>query len=179
MATHTTLARPYAYAVLRAAGDDDLELWSRALALLAQVVEAPEAVPLLESPTLSARQKADVLMDILGDDLFEPGRNLLQILVENNRLLLLPAIREMFEEIKARHEQKIDIQLTCAFELDDAQSAEIKDSLGRHFKRQITLENKTDKSLIGGAIIRTGDVVIDASLRGRLDQLAKGLRAGT
>lgn len=180
MATAMTVARPYAKAVFAsaktAAADAGLDVWSQAFALLNGVIAAPNVRALLSSPILSTSHKAEQLIRVLGDAMFERAQNLVRTLAAHHRLLLLPAVRQEFETLKWQHQQTLHLELTSAFALDDAARAALQDGLEHQFQRKIVMAEATDPSLIGGVVIRTQDVVIDASLRGRLNQLAKRLR---
>lgn len=181
MTTAITVARPYAQAVFasakNAAADAGLDAWSQALALLDGVAATPNVRALLSSPILSASHKAEQLIRVLGDAVFERAHSLVRSLATHHRLPLLPAVRQEFEALKWQHQQTLHLELTSAFALDDTARAALQDGLERQFQRKIVMTEATDPSLIGGVVIRTQDVVIDASLRGRLNQLAKRLRA--
>ena len=130
---------------------------------------------LLESPDLPAEVKAHRLAEVCGDELDSSAKLFLQALAEHNRLPLLPEVLTQFEELKAKEEESIDVEVLSAFELTETQVEEIKSTLNKRFDKQINIESSVDKTLIGGAIIRAGDLVIDGSARGKLTKLADTL----
>jgi len=174
MAELTTLARPYAKAVFDVARDtQDLEGWSKALALTAVVSQQSSVVKLLESPELTTEQKAVAFNDLCGDEINAAVKLFIFVLAENKRLNLLPSIQELFENLKAKQEKFCDVRITSAFELDDAVSLALVNKLKTVLESDVSLETVIDNSLIGGVIIRAGDIVIDGSVKGRLQKLAE------
>jgi F-type H+-transporting ATPase subunit delta len=124
---------------------------------------------------LPAEVKAHRLAEVCGDELDSSAKLFLQALAEHNRLPLLPEVLTQFEELKAKEEESIDVEVLSAFELTETQVEEIKSTLNKRFDKQINIESSVDKTLIGGAIIRAGDLVIDGSARGKLTKLADTL----
>ena len=178
MAELTTLARPYARAAFEhALAGSALAPWAEALATAAAVVSDERAAQLLGSPSYTAAQKADTLIDVCGDSLPEPVRNFLRVLAENRRLALLPQVHALFMALKAQQERAVDLRLTSAFEIDAEQGARIAEALGRKLQREVRLSTEVDASLIGGVIIRTDDLVIDGSVRGRLSKLSEAMNS--
>lgn len=176
MAELSTLARPYAKAAFEhAAAGDALEAWSRALGLLALLVEDARVSARLRSPALAREQRAQLLVDLCGDELDTPVRNFLQVLAANDRLLLLPEIFRQFQALKADHQRLVEVEVTSAAPLDEAQRSRLAEALVKRLGRDVRIEVEVDPDLIGGAIIRAGDTVIDGSLRGRLNKLADAL----
>ena len=177
MAEQATLARPYANAVFDIArGDGALDAWSRVLSLLAGVAEQAVVRRLLDAPDVAAEVKAAKLVELLGDELNDRARNLVRLLARNKRLDLLPEIREQFEVRKAESERVLDVEVVSAFELSAEQSERLRDVLQRRFEKEINLSGRVDPDVLGGAIIRAGDTVIDGTVRGRLDKLAETLQ---
>lgn len=178
MAELITLARPYAKAAFEVAlADNELGEWSRMLRLLAQISEQEEVNRLLLSPRLTAEKQAETLIDICGDELSEKARNLVRLLADNKRLGLLPEIVELFDALKAEQEQTIDVELTTAFELNDEVVEKLAQALRQRLQREVRLQMTVEKSLIGGAVIRAGDTVIDNSVRGKLTKLAEAMNS--
>ncbi|HAD08092.1 MAG TPA: F0F1 ATP synthase subunit delta [Porticoccaceae bacterium] len=176
MAELSTLARPYAKAAFEhAAASNTLASWSQALGLLDMLVADERIGVQLRSPSLARDQRAQLLIDISGEDLEAPVRNFLNALAENDRLLLLPAIFEQFQALKADHERLVEVQVTSAAPIDDSQRAKLAEALVKRLGREVNIEVSIDPGLIGGAIIRAGDTVIDGSLRGRLNKLSDAL----
>jgi F-type H+-transporting ATPase subunit delta len=176
MASHAVIARPYAEAVFQQARDSgSLAKWSEMLALAAALAVDPQIEPLARNPKVGEDEFTQLLLGICGDGLTEEGRNLLRLLVVNDRLVALPAIAELFEDLRAEVENTLEAEVVSAFEMDNKQikrlAALLEDKLGR----TVELTASVNPDLIGGVIIRAGDTVIDASLRGRLKGLSSQL----
>jgi F-type H+-transporting ATPase subunit delta len=178
MAELSTLARPYAKAAFEFAADaGDLQGWSKSLSTAGAVAEQQAVVKFLSSPNATAAQQAAAVNDICGDALSVTGQNFIAILSENRRLQLLPHISHQFEIMKANREKAVDVEVVSAYELDAVQQEKLSDALGAKLKRNINMQVSFDKSLLGGAVIRAGDTVIDGSIRGRLAKLAESLNS--
>lgn len=178
MAELSTLARPYAKAAFEYAVEaSDLGGWSDSLALAASVAQQPAVVALLSAPSATAAQQADALVGVCGDQLLQGCQNLIAILSENRRLPLLPQIYQQFDMMKANREKAIDVNVSAARELDDKQQKTLSHALSAKLERSVNLQVSIDKSLLGGAVIRAGDTVIDGSIRGRLTKLAETLNS--
>jgi F-type H+-transporting ATPase subunit delta len=108
----------------------------------------------------------------MGDDLNQDGQNFVSVLAEYGRLALLPTIAELFELLKANHEKTMDVEVTSAFDVTDQEKIELGAALQRMLQRDINIETQVDKLLIGGVIIRAEDMVIDDSVKGRLEKLS-------
>lgn len=176
MAELATIARPYANALFNLAKREKvLDPWSRMLVVLTATASHPTVALMLQGPDIPAQAKAFRLAEVCGDELDDRGRKFLQALADNDRLSLLGEIRNQFEVLKADEEKSLDVEVVCAFELSDAQSSALKLALNKKFEKEITIESRVDSSLIGGAVIRAGDVVIDGSVRGKLNKLAETL----
>ncbi len=176
MAEHSTLARPYAKAAFEyAAATGALETWSRELSLLALLAEEERIDAQLRSPARSRDQRARLLIDLCGDELEDQVRNFLQVLADNDRLLLLPEILQQFQALKADHERLVEVEVISAAPIDEAQRSRLAEALVKRLGREVRVQVSLDANLIGGAIIRAGDTVIDGSLRGRLNKLADAL----
>jgi|SRR5690606_2671701 F-type H+-transporting ATPase subunit delta len=178
MAELRTLARPYAKAVYEyARAGGTLDQWSSSLDLLSSVVSEGTVRKLLDSPELSTGQQAAAIADLCGDELDDKARNLVALLAEYRRLPLLPYIAQQYRLLKAQQEKAVDVELISAAELDDNQRQQFSQALSRRLDRRINISVAIDKSLIGGVVIRTGDTVIDGSIRGRLTKLAQALNS--
>ncbi|MBI3546525.1 MAG: F0F1 ATP synthase subunit delta [Gammaproteobacteria bacterium] len=176
MAEKQTLARPYAEAVFELAkAQNSLASWSEMLALLAAVAADENIQRLAGDPRIDRARFLDLFLDIGAKNINAEGANFVRLLVENYRLLLLPEIVTQFETLKAEAEARVDATVTSAFALDEAQLKLLSVALKRKFGREVKLTAQTDKSLVGGIVIRAGDVVIDGSVRGRLSELATHL----
>jgi F-type H+-transporting ATPase subunit delta len=174
MAEIITLARPYAKAAFEVAlADSDLESWSKMLAVLASVADEGPVATMLSSPALAAEQLAQCLIDVCGDELDSKGQNFIRLLAENKRLDLLSGISTLFEALKANQEKSVDVEITTAFEISSDVSDKLAQALKTRLQREIKLATRVNQSLIGGAVIRAGDTVIDNSVRGKLSKLAE------
>ena len=179
---NATLAKPYAEALFRHGqeqGGDTLVVWLAQLAQLAAVVGTEQVAALLASPSLSQAQKAACLAAVMADDLSPQAEKLLVLLAENKRLALLPDIYLAFAALKAEAERRLEVQITTAFPLDEAETSALTAACAKHFGRDVTLTTEDDPDLVAGAVIRAGDAMIDASYRGRLSQLRKQLQIAT
>ena len=174
MAENTTLARPYARAAFEAAqkDPDGLKRWSDMLAFVASVAADPGVQSLLGSPEHDTNFKAGLFLDVAGDRLNQEGSNFVKLLAENRRLAILPEIHEVFEELRADAEKTVEAEVISAYKVNAAQQKKIAEALSKRLNREVVLNCRVDKSLIGGAVIRAGDLVIDGSARGKLAQLA-------
>lgn len=173
---YSHLARPYARAAFALAEQaNDLAGWSERLTLLAAVASDERVIACLRSPGATRERRAELLLAICGDHLDDGARNLVRLLADNGRLELLPDVAGRFEKLRATAEARIDAQVTSARELTDDQRERIAASLRKRLDREIRLYCEVDESLLGGAVIRAGDLVIDGSLKGRLARLASNL----
>lgn len=178
MAELSTLARPYAKAVFELARDGEkggLAAWSALLAGLATAVRDPGVAAAIGHPAIGRGQLADVLVQAMGGAATAESKNLLRLLSEYNRLKLAPAIAEQFETLRAEHERRVDVQITSAAPVDAAQRQALVAAVKKKLSRDVTVEWKTDPSLIAGAQIRAGDTVIDGSISGELARLRQVL----
>lgn len=176
MAEDETLGRPYARAVFELARDAGaLPEWSGRLAAAAQVVEDPQFRELIDNPRLTVADVAQILLDILGDRLDEAARNLIRVLADNHRLAVLPTLATLYEEYRAEAEGTVEAQLISAFPVEEEERQRIARALKTRLGREIHLECAIDERLLGGAVVRAGDLVIDGSVRGKLEQLGISL----
>jgi len=178
MAELTTIARPYAEAAFRTARDDNaLPAWSQMLRFASGVIANPRVAAALDNPKLTAGDKTSLVLSICGDKLDHLGRNFVKLLVEADRVALLPQISELFETLKNDTDGVAKARIDSAFPLTDAQLAELTAALEKHFARRIEATVNIDPALIGGARITVGDTVIDASVQAQLQAMATRLRA--
>ncbi len=177
MAELATLARPYANAVFDVAKqDDELDRWSRMLGFLAAAAADPKVSILLDAPEVADEQKAFRLAQVCGDELNDRARKLIQVLAYNKRLDLIDELREQYEQLRAAEEQTLDVEVISAFPLTSEQASAIGQALMTRYSKSINLTSMVDSGLLGGAVIRAGDTIIDGSVRGRLDKLAETLQ---
>lgn len=178
MATINTLARPYAKAAFEfASAAKQSDAWSNMLALAAAFVDSPEVIAQLRNPALTWERKAELLAELCGDRIDEPFRNFVVALGENDRLELLPTVREQFEELKAEAERSIEVEIETAHELSAEQLQTLAAALSKRLDRTVQPTPVVNPALIGGLIVRAGDLVIDGSVRGKLNQLAEALKS--
>lgn len=174
MADFTTAARPYAKAVFEMARDSSqFEDWSGRLGFWSSLVSNADMASRLEAPGLTHQDRAAMIETVVGDEMDEHSRNFIRLLSENNRLSLLPDIHAIYEELRAEAEGEIEATVTSAFELTDAQRDNIIAALSKRLDRKVKIVNEVDTDLIGGAIIRAGDFVIDGSLKGRVENMER------
>jgi len=176
LAERKTLARPYAEAVfqmaLESGGNDQLTLWSEQLLLLAGMGANEDIAALATNPEINRDDVADLVINSAGKKLNKDGANLVHLLLENGRLTILPEISELFETYKAEHEGSVEAEVISAFELADKQLKNISDALKKKLGREVKLVSHIDESLVGGVVIRAGDLVIDGSVTGYLQALS-------
>ncbi|MDH3355307.1 MAG: F0F1 ATP synthase subunit delta [Chromatiales bacterium] len=176
MAEKRTVARPYAQAVFALAQEQgELQSWSTMITLLGEAASDPQLAALLENLEQDSTKMVELLQSICGDAMVESGANMLKLLAENGRLPLLPEIAELFEEERAEVEKSVQANVVSATALSDAQQQQIIDALTKRLGKEVTLSNQVDDSLIGGAIIYAGDMVIDGSVANRLEKLTHSL----
>jgi F-type H+-transporting ATPase subunit delta len=176
MTDFSTAARPYAKAVYDIASQGRaLEPWGDALANMAAVVNDAQVSELLNNPEMGKKQKGEMLIQLLGDNLSEQQQNLVRLMAENGRLCLMPDVLEQYDVARAKAENKVDAEVVSAFELSAQQTDELVKTLKNKFGCDVTLTTTVDESLIGGVIIKAGDTIIDASMKSQLDSLALSL----
>lgn len=169
----SALARPYALAAYeQAQAEDAMPKWSSALQLIAAVVSDRAMADAIADPRVDEASLTRLLVDVCDGHLSKTQENFARLLIENDRLSIAPSIAEVFERERAKSEGRASVSVTSAFELTKSQEKLIGDMMSKRLGREVDLECAVSDELIGGVIIRTGDVVIDASLRGRLRQLA-------
>ncbi|WP_286240634.1 F0F1 ATP synthase subunit delta [Neptuniibacter halophilus] len=177
MAEVNTVARPYTKAAFEyALGKGNLDQWSATLALAAAAAEDEKVARVLGNPALTDAQKADLMIS-LCEEADEAGKNFLKLLADNKRLAILPEVSAQFAKLKAEQEKSLDIEVTTAFELQDEQQEKLAQALKTKLGREVVLTSQVDKSILGGAVVRTDDLVIDGSVRARLAKLAEAMNS--
>jgi F-type H+-transporting ATPase subunit delta len=178
MADRLTIARPYARAAFAEARKlGALAGWAQALQAAALVVQDPRVARLLDNPNVTPAELAQLVDEIAAADLGERGANFVRMLADNHRLGYLPEIATLFAALKDDAEGVADVTVTSAAALDAAQRERIGAALEKRLRRKVRLHCDTDPALIGGAVLRSGDLVIDGSLRTRLERIAYELTA--
>ena len=190
MAEKQTLARPYAEAVFELAkGSNALKPWSEMLALVTAIAADENMRRLAADPRVDRARFRDLFLDVCEEcaregalteprthkQLDDAGANFVRLLVENRRLNLLPEIVTQYESLKAEAESRVEATVTSAFTLEPAHLNTLREALKRKLGREVNITAQVDKALMGGIVIRAGDLVIDGSVRGRLADLASHL----
>jgi F-type H+-transporting ATPase subunit delta len=178
MAELATIARPYAEAAFEIARDQQaLPAWSEMLRLAATIVGDVRVAAALDNPRLDTAAKESLLLSIGGDRFTGEARNFIRVLLEAERVALLPQISAMFETLKDEAEATAHATIESAFELSDAQVAELRGALERRFGRKIETTVTVNPDLIGGARVTVGDAVLDGSVQAKLAAMRAQLRA--
>lgn len=178
MAELSTIARPYAKAAFEyAEATSTLNEWSSMLTTASAVSQQEAVQKLLASPAVTTEAQSQMFIEVCGDTVDAGGENFIKILAENKRLGVLPMICELFEAQKANLEQTVNVEITTAFALDSASEKDLAEVLRKKLACQVDVQSHIDSQLIGGVVIRTGDLVIDGSVRGRLAKLAEAMNS--
>jgi len=175
MSSALSLARPYARAAFEMArASSSLGEWSGKIAFAAEVAADPRVTALFGDPRISQAELA-ALVTPEGEGADSPFAGFVRVLAENSRLPVLPEIGALYEELKHEAERVLKVSVRSATAMDSAETGKLKDALKRRFGRDIEIEQSVDASMLGGAIIDAGEVVIDGSVRGRLARLSQAL----
>ena len=176
MAEAATIARPYAKAAFMSARDSKaLADWSTALHTGAGLVADARVADVLTNPKLSDDQIVSMFAGLGGDGIDAHWQNFVRLLAEYKRLEVLPQISDQYEILRAQFESEVDVQVTSAVPMTAEQQSKLAASLKTRFKRDVRMTTAVDASLMGGAVIRAGDLVIDGSIKGRLERMASEL----
>lgn len=176
MAERMTIARPYAKAAFEYARDAQaFAPWSRGLKAAAEIVADPRVAEITKSPLHTPADVVDLVTGVAGDKLDAGMQNFVRLLAENRRLLFLPEIAEHYEALRSSVENTVDVEVASAAPLDAAQREKLRQALNARLKLDVRMQSSVDPALLGGAVIRAGDLVIDGSLKGRLERLGREL----
>ena len=176
MSELTTAARPYARAAFDYASSNSVtDKWADMLSFCAAVAEDATMKAALDQPSLNWQQSADLFNEVCADQLDDQAKNFIKLLAENDRISLLPDIAVLYHHYQAEAQGTVDAELVSALEVSDQQIEVISASLSKRLGKKVSLTTRIDESLIGGAVIRAGDMVIDGSVRGRLEKLSNSL----
>jgi F-type H+-transporting ATPase subunit delta len=179
MAERATIARPYARAAFAYAQENaKLDSWSAWLGTARAVVQSDEYQSLESSPGIRTSQLVELIAGVCGGALDSNGRALLDLLAENGRVDYLPEIAGHFEELKSEAQNVADVEIVSAVALNDAQQQRLAGALRKRLRRDVRLHLSVDPSLIGGAVVRSGDLLIDGSLASKLERLGTDLTTG-
>jgi len=172
-----TLARPYAKAAFGfAIEQDNLDGWSKMLGFLSSVAIDEAMVTLLDNPSTTKEKASEAMLSVVSDQVDNQGKNFVKLLANNKRIELLPEILTLFEKHKAEYEKTADVDLTSAIELTEQQLSELAKNLESKLGCKVNINSEIDPKVMGGLIVRAGDLVIDASIRGKLNDLADSLQ---
>lgn len=178
MAEAITVARPYAEAVYKIAiANQNLSEWSKMLQLAAVIAENDDIKQLVGNPVVSARQFGEIILEIGRNKFNSEARSLVMLLADNKRILVLPQISQLFEQLKAQYEGVLEAKIVSAFAMESRQLKKLIDDLERKFKRKIEAQVSIDPELIGGVKVEIGDEILDASIRGKLEAMAVALKS--
>jgi F-type H+-transporting ATPase subunit delta len=173
MAEKTTIARPYAEAIFELAKEQkQLKQWSDLLQMLAAVTSNEDMHQMIGNTNVSKDQLADFVLELCGADFSTTAKNLVKVLAENRRLTLMDEIAAQYEALRAEEEKTIEAEVVSAFDISEAQQKQIADKLKARLGREVSLSCRVDSSLLGGAIIKAGDLVIDGSTLGQIQKLS-------
>ena len=176
MSQAITAARPYAQAAFDEAQKlGELKSWSEMLSALAEAVGNADLQAVIRSPKVGAGKLSDLMLALTGGKVGQIAQNFIKLLVENDRLLVLPEISAQFEVLRAEAEKSVDVVVTSAYDLSDAQKQKVAAALKVKMGREIKLSCEVNRELLGGIVIRAGDKVMDGSARTRLTELAVAL----
>lgn len=176
MSELATLARPYAAAIFKRAKETHATAkWSQCLAFMSAVLKNEDISVVVDNPKVNKPRLTALMLDICQGHVNEENENFLKLLVHNNRLGLLPSIAKLFEVLKAEDEGYVEVEVSTAYSLSKEAKHDLITTLEKTLSKKIHINVTVDKSLIGGVLVRAGDRVIDGSIRGRLQQLAKRL----
>ncbi|GHB71528.1 ATP synthase subunit delta [Psychrosphaera saromensis] len=177
MSELTTVARPYAKAAFDFAVESGaVTQWHEMLNFAAEVAINDDIIAYLAG-SHSPEVTSDLFVKVCGEQLNEQGQNFIKVLAENGRLVALPAVAVLFEEQKALYENEIEVDVTSATEISEAHLTTLVASLEKRLARKIKLNCNIDSSVVGGLLIRSGDTVIDATIRGKLERLSNVLQS--
>ena len=181
MSGNTTIARPYAKAIFELAQDQNskdpasFEKWSSMLSFASEIAKDKRVVKLMKDPQFSVEDQIEFFLNIDKDFFSEEAKTFISILGEFKRLPVLPEISTVYEGMRAEAERTLKVELISAFPTSEKDQQRFEQALQRRLNCKIQLENSVDKSILGGAIIRAGDLVIDGSIRGKLLKLSEAM----
>ena len=176
MAERATVARPFATALFRnALKGNQLADWEEVLGRLQSYCRVEALQNLFKDPRVEKNQLTELVAGLVEDRLPKNGRNFLDLLAQSGRLELLPEIASLFTQLRREHEKTADVTITSAMEIGPAHLDLITKAMERRLGRKVRITTQINPEMVGGAVIRIGDQVIDGSMRGRLEQLSQQL----
>ena len=180
MSEFETVARPYARAIFELASQESqLQQWQDRLGLSAAIAADNDMQAIFESPSMLAREQSDLFLSVVAGadkvDVSDDFKNLVALLAENGRLAAFPAIATAFETLKQEAEGRIEVRIRSAQKLSTEQEQQISTSLAKRLGKEVSISTEIDESLIAGAVVTAGDLVIDGSAIGRMEKLTSAL----
>jgi F-type H+-transporting ATPase subunit delta len=177
MSELATLARPYAAAVFKRAKEtDSAAIWSTSLTFMSAVLNDSDINAIVDNPKVSKQRLVTLILDICQGQIDSEGENFIKLLVQNNRLSLIPVITQLFETYKAEDEGYIDVEVTTAYSFSEEAEKDFIATLEKTLGKKVNINVTVDSSLIGGVLVRAGDRVIDGSIKGQLQHMQKALQ---
>ena len=177
MSELTTVARPYAKAAFEYAVEANaVDTWLEMLVFAAEVAKNDTIASYL-SGGVGIEQVKELFLNVCGEQLNDKGQNFIKVMAENERLLVLPQVASQFAEFKAEYEKEISVDVASAVELSAEQVTTLSAALEKRLARKVKLNCTVDANVVSGLIIKAGDMVIDGSVRGKLDRLASSMQS--
>jgi F-type H+-transporting ATPase subunit delta len=172
MAEKDTVARPYAFAAFKQAQEEgQFDAWTGMLRFLLMVAADPDMAKIIDDPRISKPRLTELMLDVGKENLSETGKNFVRVLVDAGRVGVIREIFRLFEQELDRIGKRSRVEVTSAYQLTPAYQQNVKAAMSQRLGHEVEIFVSVDESLIGGIVIRVGDVVIDMSLRGRLTRL--------
>ncbi len=176
MAEHSTLARPYAKAAFEYALEaNKLSEWASMLQAAALIAADASVVKLISQPSYTSDKVAEVMLQLTDGYLDNEGQNFIKVLAHNGRLAVLPEISAQFEMLKKEHERAVDVEVESAVALTEELTSKLAEKLAAKLGREVRINNKVNEALLGGMLIRANDLVIDNTVRGKLNRMTDTL----
>jgi F-type H+-transporting ATPase subunit delta len=177
MSEIATLARPYAAAAFKRAKETgSTEQWSLSLSFLSAVLTNENIIAVVDNPKVGKTRLLALILDISKGQIDQEVSNFLKLLVQNNRLILLPAIANIFETFKAEDEGYVEVEVLTAYAFTKEAKQDFAAKLTKFMNKKVHMNVSVDKTLIGGVLVRAGDRVIDGSIKGQLQNMQKALQ---
>jgi len=171
-----TIARPYAEAIFQYATEQDqVALWSTLLVDMTQIAENKDIQRITQSPKVSHEQVANVIAELTQVELASPQGSFVQLLIENKRLLCVPAIAQRYKQLVDEAHETLDVSMQTAVDVTPAEKESFTQKFSKMLGCNIKLHCTTDKDILGGFIVHYSDKVIDSSLKGQMNKMAQSL----
>ncbi len=173
-----TIARPYAKAIFnQAQAENTITSWDDALSMLTTVIEDKQISSLLSNPQVAKEDSTALVLSVVTDEFSKTQQNMVKLLAANNRLAYVSQIKKRFEVLKARADKLLEVEVISAYKLDAKAEQDLAKVLEKRLNSKVNIKTALDKDLIGGVVIKAGDMVIDSSVRGQINQLAVKISA--